>query len=737
MLLAAPLVVACGYRSPGFSIEPAASSARLGPLAGFTFDSRGRPVVFKEGAFATLLMDLNGDGLFETERILSRQVRAVRGVWLDGRMLYLLGNGPEGKYGLYRFEDRNRDDEMEAVEKLAELDAPGPGSHDMRRGPDGALTLLHAGKLLRWNEDRRDFTTIAMGLVNPHQHAYGRDGEAFVLDDGTRLIHAIPGADYSPPAYRFDVLPAMREAPSTGVEFYQHRVYPERYRDTFFQAEGPRGRIVARRIVRDGATYRVDETVAGEFLAGDQFVITELKVGPDGFVYFATQRPGGLYRIRYSDPARAETAIIRQPQPLSAWGNAALQHEHDLLESRWGDELEALARNSGAAPADRVQAILLLQRFGPKPNPGLLKTLSGDAEAPVRAAAASIGGSGLADRDALVRRRAAEALDAKFEPAVYPLLGDPDRFVRYAARLALERMPRDEWRTRVLEESDPRLAVEGLLALVHTGSDREEVLARLLPMLDSPDALRLFALASAGVKDAALRRRATEILLPRFPADGDERVNRELASALSWCGGTEVIQKLLDAMAKERANRPLQVHYAQCLRSINEGWTRQQREALRKSGVAAGLRTAQEIFDSQMSSSPPVGSAVRGRGIFRRQCAGCHRYGPDLGEVSKRLDKGQLLEAILWPSREVDPRYRGVVLELADGSALEGLLIREDDKRLLLKTAEEGNPISILKTRIASQRISEKSIMPEGLLDAYDGGAIAGLLAFLQQGKVE
>src|SRR6188474_3399044 len=131
VIVLASLLAAAGCRSrpapykapPGFSIEPAASPTRLGGLAGLTFDSRGRPVVFKERGFATLLLDNNGDGIFETEKILNTQVGGVRGLWFDGRVLYVLANG------LYRLEDRNNDDEMDSVELLSSVD----GLRDMRR----------------------------------------------------------------------------------------------------------------------------------------------------------------------------------------------------------------------------------------------------------------------------------------------------------------------------------------------------------------------------------------------------------------------------------------------------------------------------------------------------------------------------------------------------------------------------------------------------------------------------
>jgi putative heme-binding domain-containing protein len=108
--------------------------------------------------------------------------------------------------------------------------------------------------------------------------------------------------------------------------------------------------------------------------------------------------------------------------------------------------------------------------------------------------------------------------------------------------------------------------------------------------------------------------------------------------------------------------------------------------------------------------------------------------GPDLTNVAGRMEKSELLEAILWPSRAVPERYGTVVLELADGSTLEGILVREDDKVLLLKIASEPHPISILKSRVTSRQKTERSVMPDGLLDSYDQSAVASLLVFLATG---
>ena len=88
----------------------------------------------------------------------------------------------------------------------------------------------------------------------------------------------------------------------------------------------------------------------------------------------------------------------------------------------WAAELQALVRDETAADRDRAQAMHLLQRYGPKPDALLIRTAFESESAPLRAAAMYVVGQhgsdraktlaaeGLADGDALVRRRAAEAL---------------------------------------------------------------------------------------------------------------------------------------------------------------------------------------------------------------------------------------------------------------------------------------------------------------------------------------
>ncbi len=272
------------------------------------------------------------------------------------------------------------------------------------------------------------------------------------------------------------------------------------------------GVIYAVHLKRDGASYQAE---AERFCAGAPLNVTDLAVGPDGALYFTlggrgTQ--GGVYRIVY--PGRA-TAPPAELQPLAAWHRAALASQ---MDPRQGGPLAVALRQQleqGAIPSTlgRVRALTLLQMHGRAPDARLLTRLAeGDKDAEVRAAAIwllGVQGPGagkevlvkaLRDDDALVRRRACEAwIRAGMEPpvnALWPLLGDQDRFVRTAARLVLERIDPQKWAERSAKESNNGIAWQGIIALckTHQASPYAEPLfARLrgMPGLQEPVAALL------------------------------------------------------------------------------------------------------------------------------------------------------------------------------------------------------------------------------------------------------
>jgi hypothetical protein len=163
-----------------------------------------------------------------------------------------------------------------------------------------------------------------------------------------------------------------------------------------------------------------------------------------------------------------------------------------------------------------------------------------------------------------------------------------------------------------LGEENATAAAEGLLAWIRTApadEDFEPLFGNLLSWLargsvgpeDLLRLLRLFHVAASrmptGVRHT-LRKQVSDLLIPRFP-NRDERASRELALTLAYCGQPEAIGRILDAMPPGEQNQPLQVYYAQCLRSIESGWTEGQKSrfrawSMRSSSWSAGSGSSRD-----------------------------------------------------------------------------------------------------------------------------------------------
>jgi len=201
-------------------------------------------------------------------------------------------------------------------------------------------------------------------------------------------------------------------------------------------------------------------------------------------------------------------------------------------------------------------------------------------------------------------------VDESAVSVAWPYLADPDRFLRFAARIAVESQPVASWRARALEEREPQASILALIALARQGSagDLPGVVAGLerldLASLTEQQrlaALRAYALAFTrlGEPDEALREALIARLDPLFPAATDE-TNTELARLLTYLRAPSVVSKTLALLSSdspselppwaeliERNDRyggpiarmladmpPLQgIDYAFILRNATEGWT--------------------------------------------------------------------------------------------------------------------------------------------------------------------
>jgi putative heme-binding domain-containing protein len=136
------------------------------------------------------------------------------------------------------------------------------------------------------------------------------------------------------------------------------------------------------------------------------------------------------------------------------------------------------------------------------------------------------------------------------------------------------------------------------------------------------------------------------------------------------------------------------------------------------------------------------GDAGRGRALFadprRLACAGCHRVrgegsdvGPDLSDVGGKFDRAQLVESVLYPSRQIVEGYRPTVVALRDGRVVAGV-VKEESAEVLTLADAEGRRQVVRKSEIEERKLGDASIMPQELASRSTLEEFADLIAYLE-----
>lgn len=661
-----------------FEVQQVIPGDQTGSLIAMTFNEFGHILAAKEGGPLLLIYDSNNDRIPDKTRIYCEKVKNCQGILaLNGDVL-VTAEGPDGP-GLYRLSDKNRDGVLEDIRTLVKFkcESAEHGAHGLVLGPDGLIYVLlgnyasvdgqidpasphrdyyegdllspryedpagHAvgikapgGTVIRTDAEGTGVQIVCGGLRNPYDLTFNGDGELFVhdadmeSDEGlswyrpTRLLHLIPGGEYgwrsgwaTWPEYYADSLPASldtgRGSP-TGIVSYNHFMFPLRFQGCLFTADWSQGKIVAVRLKKNGAGYTA---TAETFVEGNPLNVTDLDVGPDGWLYFVTGgrgTGGGLYRVvwkgvvppQIANVGTGLTAVIRQPQIHSSWARQNIAGLKKQVGEKWDSSLIGVAKSNANPPQYRLQALNLMQLYGPTPSTELLLTLSKQPNEQVRAKAAELMGlhpdektqqrlvEMLTDTDRAVRRKACEALSRADQAPpledLQPLLASDDRFEAWAARRVLERMKVEDWRESLLASEDHRVMVQGGLALLTAYPERqnaldvlnriEQSLGKFISDRDFLDMLRLteVALARGEIKAEDVPDLKKK-LADEFPA-GDPLMNRELARLLVYLQETTITDRYLAYLKSDVADVD-KLHLAIHLRFLESGWTPEQRMEL-------------------------------------------------------------------------------------------------------------------------------------------------------------
>ncbi len=150
--------------------------------------------------------------------------------------------------------------------------------------------------------------------------------------------------------------------------------------------------------------------------------------------------------------------------------------------------------------------------------------------------------------------------------------------------------------------------------------------------------------------------------------------------------------------------------------------------------------TYEELFSYLNSKDGLAGSAERGEVVFTKaSCIRCHRFGesgqgvgPDLTTVSRRFQKKEILESILYPSQVISDQYASKSVLRSDGREVWGIVAPQADGSVVVITSA-AERVRVPKDQIDTITPIKKSAMPEGLLNNLSLEEIADLFAYLNR----
>lgn len=146
-----------------------------------------------------------------------------------------------------------------------------------------------------------------------------------------------------------------------------------------------------------------------------------------------------------------------------------------------------------------------------------------------------------------------------------------------------------------------------------------------------------------------------------------------------------------------------------------------------------------EDLDTYLSSRDGrSGSSAKGAVLYRNaQCASCHKFnqigrqfGPELTNVSSRMQRREVLEAIVHPSQVISDQYESHVIDLVDGRTITGLMMPQKNGDVAIMS-RDGRITTVAESDIESFGESPTSAMPKGLLNSMSLEDVADLFAFL------
>jgi putative heme-binding domain-containing protein len=511
-------------------------------------------------------------------------IRAVNGMAFAFGSLYAAVNdyANEMQNGLYRVTDSDGDDRLDKVELLRPFESKNDhGIHALLPSPDGRSLFFVTGN----GTKPTDFSS---SRVSPH---WGEDHLLPRMPDGRGFMRDV----LAPGGIIYRVSP-------DGKEF---EVYSSGYRNIFDAAFN-----------RDGELFTFDADMEYDFntpwyrptrichvVSGSEFGWRNgagkwPEWYPDNLPPVVNVGPGSPTGMMFGYGAKFPVKYQRALYGLDwSWGKLYAFHLKPNGASYAAEKEEFLS----GTPLPLTDAVIhprdgamYFAIGGRQVQSGLYRVTYVGEESTAPAEHVPV------DTPERTLRHRLEAFHGRQDPkaieAAWPYLGHSDRFVRWAARTAIEHQPAGNWSEKALAETDSARRVEALLALARvTGFDPfhrrpsdpppdEAMRTRLLDAIERIDwgdlderqritlvrALEI-VLNRFGLPHDATVARLLAKFDPLFPA-GSQELNRVLCESLVFLQSREVAAEAV-ALMESAATQEEQMEYARSLRMLKAGWT--------------------------------------------------------------------------------------------------------------------------------------------------------------------
>ncbi|MCW3113473.1 MAG: heme-binding protein [Segetibacter sp.] len=450
--------------------------------------------------------------------------------------------------GLYRLQDTNNDDQYDKITLLKALVTPGGehGPHSILLAPDKQSIYVISGNHTdvpemdayrlpkTWKEDNlfplikdpnghandryapggwianidpegKRWELISAGYRNAFDIAFNEDNELFTYDADMEW-------DFGMPWYR----PTRINHATSGSEYGWRTgnskwspAYPDNLPAVLNIGQGSPTNLISAKDARFPEKYR-RSLFAFDWSFG---IIYAVKLRPEGSSYTANAE-----MFLSGSPLPLTDGVIG-PDGALYFLTGGRKLDSDLYRVYYGDNTSSNAPLTSSLNASQLQlqnTRKQLEKFHGNPDPKAVST-------------------------------------------AWPHLKNNDRFIRYAARIAVEHQPVAEWQEKALSEKDPQILTQAMIALARTGTAdlQPKMISALASInfaqLSEPqkiDVLRAFELLilRMGKPTGANNAKLIAYLNPKFPTKSNE-LNRLLSKVLVYVDAPQAVSKTMTLMA--------------------------------------------------------------------------------------------------------------------------------------------------------------------------------------------